>query len=319
MMLASRYLSTAIVIVSFVLLFHTSAMAESEAIAAGSFGSVFEVSTGSSFDFKKLQRVHSSTVYATATRGGLLLTGDMKGRMAAWDMESGSGTILSDTHRGAVRAISFSPDGSLFATASKDRKVFIWKTADREKIRALEGHGSYVYDASFSPDGTRLASAGSDNQLILWDTSTWKQVVKTTAHYNAIYAARFSPDGKYVATCSADKFIKLWNAADLSQSWEIIAHDNGVYGLAFSPDGSLLVSVGGDKTIRVWEASSGTELRSISHPNSVAMNSIAFHPDGVHVYIGDESGELIKVDVVTGGIVESGKAAASIKSITLVN
>lgn len=289
------------------------------AVAGGGFGYVLEVSEGNSLDFTKLDKVHSKTVYASAYRDGLLLTGDKKGRLAAWNLQKEEGEILDDTHRGAVRSIAFSPDGAQFATASKDRTVFIWDTDGFTHTQTLEGHDSYVYGTDFSPDGAWLASAGSDNRLVLWDAGTWKEAKSTDAHYNAIYAVRFSPDGKTLATGSADKFLKVWNVPDLSEKWEVLAHDNGVYCLDFSPDGSLLVTAGADKAIRVWDAATGKELRHVDNPDSVSMNALEFTSDGTFVFVGDDSGDVLKVDVKQGKIVERGKADTSVKTLAVVN
>ncbi|TVM32483.1 WD40 repeat domain-containing protein [Oceanidesulfovibrio marinus] len=297
----------------------TAMAAEPLAVAGGSFGYVFEVSKGHSLDFSKLDKVHSKTVYASAYRDGLLLTGDKKGRLAAWNLKEKDGEILEDSHRGAVRSIAFSPDGSLFATASKDRTVFIWETNGLKHTQTLEGHDSYVYGTDFSPDSTLLASVGSDNKLVLWDTKTWEESKSIDAHYNAIYAVRFSPDGKTLATASADKFLKVWNVPDLSEKWEVLAHDNGVYCLDFSPDGSLLVTAGADKTIRIWDAATGKELRHVENPDSVSMNSVEFTADGKFVFVGDDSGDILEVDVEQGTIVERGKADTAVKALAVIN
>jgi WD40 repeat protein len=122
-----------------------------------------------------------------------------------------------------------------------------------------------------------------------------------------------------VATCSADKFVKLWKVPELTLVREFLAHDNGTYGLAWSPDGGMLVTAGADKTVRFWDPATGQELRSVDFPESVAVNTVVFDPDGGHVYIGDDSGEVLMIDVAAGAIVERGKAQASVKSLALID
>jgi WD40 repeat protein len=64
--------------------------------------------------------------------------------------------------------ISFSPDGSLIASGSKnDNNIKIWKVSDGSLIRILIGHTGSVFSGSFSPDGSLIASGGDDG-LALW-------------------------------------------------------------------------------------------------------------------------------------------------------
>ncbi|GJD19254.1 hypothetical protein RIVM261_042100 [Rivularia sp. IAM M-261] len=113
-------------------------------------------------------------------------------------------------HANEVRGVSFSPNGTMLASASADRMVKLWDVTTGKEIKTLTGHTNEVYGISFSPDGKMLASASVDNTVKLWDVTTGKEIKTLTGHTNEVYGISFSPDGKMLATSSRDKTVRLW-------------------------------------------------------------------------------------------------------------
>ena len=73
--------------------------------------------------------------------------------------------------RGSVEATVISPDGNLFAVASR---IGVWlynaHTDDFIRLIAVEGTG-LLSVVTFSPDGTRIATGDWDGIATVWDVA----------------------------------------------------------------------------------------------------------------------------------------------------
>lgn len=74
-------------------------------------------------------------------------------------------------HTGPVNMIMHSPDGTMLATGSDDRRIGLW-TSEGKLIRMLEGHTDEVWRVMYSSDGRRLLSASKDGTIRLWNAKT---------------------------------------------------------------------------------------------------------------------------------------------------
>ena len=137
-----------------------------------------------------------------------------------------------------VVALTFSSDGTLLVSGSKDRTVSLYDIQTGGIIRTFYGHTGGIRSVSISPDCTMIASGSTDTTIRLWDTWTGVCRCVIDGHEEAITFVIFSPtNSQLLISASWDDTVQQW---DISGNKIGSAHeDNSV---AFSPDGTHYVS-----------------------------------------------------------------------------
>ncbi|MFC1596576.1 SUMF1/EgtB/PvdO family nonheme iron enzyme [Planctomycetota bacterium] len=244
-------------------------------------------------------------------------------RLALWDATAGRlQSSFEDTEydRGEqIRSISFSPDGSMLATANgaQDR-VRIWDPMSgtvRQRLERKSARKSKV--VAFSPDGSVLAVGYSDGTLTLWNPISGEELVTFLAHGDYVREVAFSPKAPLLASTGHDLTCKIWDVSKLvrpqaavttretTDSRELLrtleGHEDGVSSVAVAPDGSMLASGSGDSTVRLWDVATGA-LRKTIKEHSDGVSSVAFSPDGTLLASGSHDKTVILWDLTAGRV-----------------
>lgn len=98
-----------------------------------------------------------------------------------WDIEAGSAKLnlkLGDI----VQSLSWSPDGSLLVTTSRDKKLRVWDVRQQKPAQEVQSHaGAKNSRAVWMGEHDRIATTGfsrmSDRQLALWDIKAAREPI----------------------------------------------------------------------------------------------------------------------------------------------
>lgn len=179
-------------------------------------------------------------------------------------------------HESSVVAVSFSPDGKLFATASWDHTAALWDVASGER-RAELRHGGWVNALAFSADGSLLLTGSEDGTARLWSTADGAERA-VLRHGGPVRTVAFHPRETLALTGGADGIAQLWRGDGVKEGAAIV-HKGGVGAVAFRSDGMQFATGGADKIVRTWITRTGKPVAQ-TPPHQGAVTRLAYSPFG---------------------------------------
>lgn len=260
-----------------------------------------------------LDAINGGTLYRSEGHSNWILSLDYahSGRFLAsssadlsvivWDMESRQplGQILTQ-HTDWVRDVEFSPDDSEFLTASADGTLKRWNVANGRQIGVtLARHGTQVWSANYL-SGQEIVSADLSGELIHWDLENiyFPMIEQTATGLEVVDAELAEAKGQIAVAGSVggqDASIQLFDLEAKTLTEEILL-PSFTTDIDYSRDGKWLAVAGIDQMIRLIQMEGDYPTRLLGAHESIIL-SVAFAPDRLILFSGDDSGLVKRWDV----------------------
>ncbi|ASC70045.1 WD-40 repeat protein [Halomicronema hongdechloris C2206] len=204
-------------------------------------------------------------------------------------LTGGSSIVLQDPagnplgelrgHVSRINDVSFSPDGSLLASAAFDGTVRLWDLTPDTPHRLI-GHEGGVNSIVYSPDGHYLASTGEDGTARVWtpDGEEWQRFA--ASEHGPVSEVSFGSDSRWLVLGYDDGTVTL-NDLTTDMTRELALHQDAVRSLDVSPGHNLLASSSADGTVKVTNLD-GEAMATYEQPQA-DIYRVRFSPDGERV------------------------------------
>lgn len=186
-------------------------------------------------------------------------------------------------HTRFVNCVRYSPQGTLFASASMDGQILLYDGKEGTQMSALgqdKAHNGGVYAISWSDDGRHLLSASGDKTVKLWDVET-KTALTTFNMGSDVLDQQLGClwHQKHLLSISLSGYINYLDKANPNKPLRVIkGHSKSIQSLAVhTDDGKQSIYSGShDGHINYWDALSGENdgLSRKGHTNMVSSMMI---------------------------------------------
>ena len=258
----------------------------------------------------------------------MLATGDLKGNVLVWNIETREIIWKLKGHTRKITAINFLKGGTRLVTASVDNSVGQWDISTGKEIeRLVLKHPDSVIAMQVIPDLNQVVTSCADRYVRIWDAEKAELIHTIGPFEGGVYSLAVSADGqRLIAADSKNRTVHFWDVVanrevqkpqadgQLGPIIDLKKRGGLLWSVAFQPESDEILTVGGGEA-RLWEASSGNERMSFSQHGTVA--SACYSPDGKLIATGSWDNSAKVWEVATNRVVRKfeGVHTGSVNSV----
>lgn len=191
-------------------------------------------------------------------------------------------------HTAPVIMCTFSTNGSVLATVSKDDTIKLWGQPIKKHLGGLTGHSERVTSVTFSQDGSYIFSGSADMTLKMWKPAPTAEKNSFEGHLGPVWDCVVLKGNTLLASVGDDA-IRFWDIKTGQQNR--VLHVSDVHALAYSPDGYLLATGGYDSMIMLWDIATGQCIKK-SNIEGGRIHDCEFTEDGNCLLMACDDGTL---------------------------
>jgi len=139
--------------------------------------------------------------------------------------------------------------------------------------------------------GEGFVSAGYDGKLRFFHDNKEKSVVDLGAHVK-VHSMDLHPSGRRVVLGTVGNSIMEVPLDTMKPETLMTGHSNEIWALAVNPKQPLVLTGGWDQIVRLWDYSKKSYVPGKVLRLKAAVQTAAWHPDGVHFAIGYKDGRV---------------------------
>jgi WD40 repeat protein len=182
-------------------------------------------------------------------------------------------------HTGEVTSLSWSPDGTLLATASMDHTVRLWQANTGRSILRYKGHTNGVFAVAWSSDGAQIASGGKDATVQLWK-SQGIPTYQTPPLGNTVSALSWGNADRQLFAGTLGH--GLYNIQFATNQAVALNEQSIIHAVATSPDGRYIALGTGSGYVAILELQTAGLRRVYSRRlHNSAVLSLAWSPNSM--------------------------------------
>ena len=204
----------------------------------------------------------------TLSPDSICLVSSCRDALVIWDMGDGAPIKVAklEGHTRNIDACTWSPDGALIASASRNQTVRIWDGHTYQQRGCVPAHPhphSNLGTAEclhFSPDSSYIAWITTHGYCYIWQPLMGEQPKRLPLQPDSgdIYTTVFSFDleSRRIATAHGNKnynpdacVVQIWDATTVTPIAVLTGHSKTVRSVSFSPDGRSLLSMAKDMSM----------------------------------------------------------------------
>lgn len=255
---------------------------------------VWDVETGELISTLTYHKASVDCV-AYSSDGQFVATGCDSGFVGIWSVADGAWQrrVTGDRHTWGVKALCFSPDGKLLASASADQTIRIWDVKLGECTAVLEGHESSVTCLDFSHDGAFLVSGSMDETVRIWDLQC-RGLERTLMGEDLSFVCDVScsPLANIFAVASEGYNVRIWDRTTGCFTKEFAGSATHI-AVKFAPDGQVLFTGSYQEgVICMWSPTSERCMMTIPL-RKCTLASLSCSTDGLWLAAGLEDKTIV--------------------------